>query len=70
MDYHHPALGGGFGPGFKVIAGYDFVGDHWNSSDPNSKPKPNGDPLDNCGKSSGATGKKKHTHPHSFLYYY
>ncbi|KAK6823516.1 hypothetical protein PG987_013773 [Apiospora arundinis] len=25
--YEHPALGGGFGPGFKVAGGYDFVGD-------------------------------------------
>ncbi len=25
-QYTHPALGGGFGPGFKVAGGYDFVG--------------------------------------------
>jgi subtilisin family serine protease len=25
IDYHHSALGGGFGPAFKVIGGYDFV---------------------------------------------
>jgi len=25
IDYRHPALGGGFGPGFRVIGGYDFV---------------------------------------------
>lgn len=25
IDYLHPALGGGFGKGFKVIGGYDFV---------------------------------------------
>jgi hypothetical protein len=25
IDYTHPALGGGFGPGFKVVGGYDFV---------------------------------------------
>jgi hypothetical protein len=25
VDYLHPALGGGFGPGFKVIGGHDFV---------------------------------------------
>lgn len=29
IDYTHPALGGGFGPGFKVIGGYDFVGDNY-----------------------------------------
>lgn len=26
VDYLHPALGGGFGPGFKVVAGSDLVG--------------------------------------------
>lgn len=25
IDYNHPSLGGGFGPGFKVIDGWDFV---------------------------------------------
>ena len=32
VDYHHPDLGGGFGQGFRVAAGYDFVGDRYNSS--------------------------------------
>ncbi len=27
IDYNHPALGGGFGPDFKVVGGYDFVND-------------------------------------------
>ncbi|MEM6314594.1 MAG: hypothetical protein AAF743_10925, partial [Planctomycetota bacterium] len=27
IDYNHPALGGGFGDGFKVVAGYDFLDD-------------------------------------------
>jgi len=27
IDYTHPSLGGGFGPGHKVIGGHDFVGD-------------------------------------------
>lgn len=27
IQYTHPALGGGFGEGFKVVGGYDFVGD-------------------------------------------
>src|SRR5439155_25507784 len=31
IDYTHPALGGGFGPGFKVKGGYDFVD---NDADP------------------------------------
>jgi subtilisin family serine protease len=31
IDYLHPALGGGFGPGFKVTGGYDLVN---NDNDP------------------------------------
>jgi subtilisin family serine protease len=31
IDYNHPDLGGGFGPGHKVVAGYDFVN---NDADP------------------------------------
>ena len=27
IDYTHPSLGGGFGPGFKVVGGHDFVDD-------------------------------------------
>lgn len=27
IDYTNPVLGGGFGPGFKVVGGFDFVGD-------------------------------------------
>ncbi|MGI5520137.1 S8 family serine peptidase [Micromonospora sp. CA-259024] len=27
IDYTHPSLGGGFGPGHKVVGGYDFVND-------------------------------------------
>jgi hypothetical protein len=27
IDYTHPALGGGIGPGWKVLGGYDFVDD-------------------------------------------
>jgi hypothetical protein len=28
-DYNHPFLGAGFGPGHKVVGGYDFVGDEY-----------------------------------------
>ncbi|KAG8936970.1 hypothetical protein FRC02_009107 [Tulasnella sp. 418] len=45
IDYRHPALGGGFGPGFKVDHGYDFVGDAYTGS---NTPVPDNDPLD-CG---------------------
>lgn len=44
-DYKHPALGGGFGRGFKVAGGYDFVGDNYDGS---NTPEPDNDPLDNC----------------------
>ncbi|KAF6844225.1 subtilisin-like protease [Colletotrichum musicola] len=45
VDWRHPALGGGFGPGFKVAGGHDFVGDEfvgWND------PVPDDDPLTTC----------------------
>ncbi|KAI8055369.1 hypothetical protein BDF22DRAFT_613770, partial [Syncephalis plumigaleata] len=29
VDYMHPALGGGFGKGYKVAYGFDFVGDKY-----------------------------------------
>lgn len=43
IDYLHPALGGGFGDGFKVIGGYDFVND-----DP--------DPMDDNGHGTHVAG--------------
>ncbi|KLU86996.1 hypothetical protein MAPG_06002 [Magnaporthiopsis poae ATCC 64411] len=41
--YKHPALGGGFGSGFKVAGGWDFAGD---SSNPDAPRTPDPDPLD------------------------
>ncbi|KAK1700688.1 subtilase [Colletotrichum godetiae] len=39
VDYTHPALGGGFGEGFKVIGGYDLVGDSdWPDGDGPKRP--------------------------------
>jgi subtilisin family serine protease len=35
IDYQHPDLGGGFGPGFKVVGGYDFVNDDADPMDDN-----------------------------------
>ncbi|MFQ5707538.1 MAG: S8 family serine peptidase [bacterium] len=35
VDYHHPALGGGFGPAYKVVGGYDFVNDDADPMDDN-----------------------------------
>ncbi|MGB7160269.1 MAG: S8/S53 family peptidase [Tepidisphaeraceae bacterium] len=43
IDYTHPALGGGFGAGFKVVDGYDFVDD-------------DADPMDTYGHGTGVAG--------------
>lgn len=43
IDYNHPALGGGFGPQFKVIDGYDFF-----SGD--------ADPMDHHGHGTAVAG--------------
>ena len=41
VDYRHPALGAGFGPGFKIAGGWAFVADNGTTiSDP--------DPLTTC----------------------
>lgn len=43
VDYNQPALGGGFGPGYKVVAGHDFVdGDE--------------DPMDTFGHGTNVAG--------------
>ncbi|CEJ03654.1 hypothetical protein RMCBS344292_17633 [Rhizopus microsporus] len=57
VDYRHPALGGGFGKGHKVVTGFDLVGDNYNGR---NSPKPDNDPLDNCGAASGASGHGTH----------
>lgn len=51
----HPALGGGFGKGFKVTKGFDLVGDDYTGD---NTPHPDSDPLDDCGAESGASGMK------------
>jgi hypothetical protein len=43
IDYNHPALGGGFGAGRKVVAGYDFADE-------------DSDPLDVDGHDTGLAG--------------
>lgn len=45
IDYRHPALGGGFGPGFKVAGGYDLVGEDYDGT---NTPIPDNDPLASC----------------------
>ncbi|KAJ3111394.1 hypothetical protein HDU96_005753 [Phlyctochytrium bullatum] len=49
VDYLHQALGGCFGPGCKVEAGYDFVGDRARVTPPDP------DPMDDCSVVSHGT---------------
>lgn len=46
IDYTHPALGSGFGKGYLVEVGYDFVGDDYIVG--KTEPKPDNDPKDSC----------------------
>lgn len=51
IDYDHPDLGGCFGPGCRVVMGWDFVGDAYNADDasPSYNPVPTPDPYpDDC----------------------
>ncbi|PTB53598.1 hypothetical protein M431DRAFT_520571 [Trichoderma harzianum CBS 226.95] len=42
VDYLHPSLGGGFGPGYKISFGYALVGDDYTGT---NTPVPDDDPL-------------------------
>jgi subtilisin family serine protease len=53
VDYKHPALGGCFGPGCKVVAGTDLVGDAYTGSE---VPIPDDDPMDCGGHGSHVSG--------------
>ncbi|KAM6509815.1 hypothetical protein FALCPG4_017457 [Fusarium falciforme] len=54
VAYNHPALGGGFGPGFKIEGGYDFVGDgEWPEDE---EKQPDEDPMDNLGHGTHVSG--------------
>ncbi|KAG2435049.1 hypothetical protein HYH02_012046 [Chlamydomonas schloesseri] len=53
VDYRHPALGGGFGPGFKVAYGRDFAGDAFK---PGGVPTPDSDPMDCAGHGTHVAG--------------
>lgn len=60
VDYDHPDLGGGFGPGYRVAVGYDLVGDAFNadSSSPayNIETMPDPDPDDGNGHGTHVAG--------------
>ncbi|KAG9247957.1 subtilisin-like protease [Calycina marina] len=53
IDYTLSALGGGFGPGFKVAFGYDLVGDDYTGSE---TPVPDDDPIDCAGHGTHVAG--------------
>ncbi|KAI8980360.1 peptidase S8/S53 domain-containing protein [Pilobolus umbonatus] len=56
FDYNHPALGGGIGPDYKIILGYDLVGDAFEDADP-SKLYPDDNPIyGDIGVANGAHG--------------
>ena len=60
VDYHHPDLGGCFGPNCRVYTGYDFVGSAFNA-DPSSPaynptPAPDADPDDCNGHGTHVAG--------------
>jgi subtilisin family serine protease len=60
IDYHHPDLGGCFGAGCRVAAGWDFVGDDFNadgsSAAYNPTPDPDDDPDDCNGHGTHVAG--------------
>ena len=58
IDYHHPDLGGGFGPGARVVAGFDFVGDRFDAGGSGGalRPHPDGDPDDCNGHGTHVAG--------------
>ncbi len=53
IDYLHPDLGGCFGPGCRVVAGYDFVGDAYTGY---NTPVPDNDPMDCAGHGTHVSG--------------
>lgn len=55
IDYHHPDLGGGFGRGFRVRKGWDFVGDNYDGTN-NLDPDPDPDPDDCMGHGTHVAG--------------
>lgn len=59
VDYHHPDLGGGFGAGYRVAYGYDFVGDRYDAGTGGGRyqiPHPDGDPDDCHGHGTHVAG--------------
>jgi subtilisin family serine protease len=53
VDFMHPALGQGFGPGYKVAYGTDLVGDDYDGT---NTPFPDSDPFDCAGHGTHVSG--------------
>jgi len=53
IDYMHPDLGEGFGPGYRVAYGWDFVGDNFTGP---QVPEPDDDPMDLHGHGTHVAG--------------
>jgi subtilisin family serine protease len=53
IDYHHPDLGGCFGPGCRVAVGHDFVGNAFTGG---NTPVPDADPDDCAGHGTHVAG--------------
>lgn len=66
IDYFHPSLGGGFGEGFKVESGWDFVGDNYSTSSPDVL-FPDDDPIDCLGHGKCAEMDSSIKIPYEFL---
>ena len=59
VDYHHPDLGNGFGAGYHVAFGYDFVGDRYDAATAGGQyqiPHPDADPDDCNGHGTHVAG--------------
>lgn len=72
IDYNHSKFGGGFGPGYQVVDGYDFVKcDNFNSEYECDSPRPeDDDPMDDNGHGTHCAGIVVGVAPNVSLYAY
>ncbi|KAI8142149.1 peptidase S8/S53 domain-containing protein [Fennellomyces sp. T-0311] len=60
IDYNHPALGSGFGEGYKVRYGKDLIGDMYQIEHPEIGRRPDDDPMESCKPGSDGQGHGTH----------
>lgn len=72
VDYTHPDLGGGFGPSYKIVDGYDFVTcEHFDSDGDCISPRlPDDDPMDDAGHGTHCAGIVFGVAPNVTMYAY